>query len=221
MIIGVNKGHTLKGENTGATFKNYKEELLTREVGNHLIQILEEQAHTVIDCTVDVAKSNTEALNNIVSLANKQKLDLFVSIHFNKYNEVANGSEAFVYSYSDFIRPIGNRILLNFANLGYKNRGLKLSKDAPQGGLKVVDKTKAPAILIECCFIDNTNDMKKYDVRKMAIAIYEGITNKKYNDNKFYRVLVGSYKEKNNALNKQKELKSKGFDSSIIYTEVK
>lgn len=220
MIIGIDSGHCLSGANTGSQGNGYKEEVLTREVKKVLTEILVKEKHTVIDCSVDKAISNSDSLNQRVIKANTQNLDLFISIHFNSYNKKANGSEIWVHSYSDFIRPIGNRILLNLNKLGYTNRGLKLSKNAPKGGLTVVDKTKAPAMLIECCFIDNVDDMKRYNARDIAIAIYEGIFNVKYNYNKVYRLLVGSYKVKENAINKQNELKKQGIESSIVYTEV-
>lgn len=220
MIIGIDAGHCLSGANIGSQGNGYKEEVLTRQVKNELIKIFKENKDTVIDCTVDTANSNSDSLKLRVDKANKQKLDLFISLHFNAYNKSANGTEIWVYSYNDFIRPIANRILLNFKEIGYNNRGLKLSKNAPNKGLYVVDKTKAPAMLIECCFIDNKNDMDKYNAREMAIAIYEGVTNRKYIQDKYYRVLVGSYKNKENAINKQKQLKDLGIESTILYTEV-
>ena len=59
--------------------------------------------------------------------------------------------------------------------------------------------------------------------RKVAKAIVEGILDKTITDatetpkNGFYRVLVDSYKYKNNAIKRQEELKSKGIEASLIY----
>lgn len=59
------------------------------------------------------------------------------------------------------------------AALGFKNRGLKITD-----GLYVLNHTKAKAILIEVCFVDDKDDYnlyKKVGYKKVAEAIAEGI----------------------------------------------
>jgi N-acetylmuramoyl-L-alanine amidase len=63
-----------------------------------------------------------------------------------------------------------NNICANIAALGYKNRGIK-----DGSGLYVIKHTKAPAVLVECCFVDNKNDSNKFNAYKMAEAIYKAI----------------------------------------------
>ena len=58
----------------------------------------------------------------------------------------------------------------NVSDLGFKNRGVKVRKD-----LYYLRKTSAPAMLIECCFVDDKDDVKLYDYKKMAKAIVKGI----------------------------------------------
>lgn len=41
--------------------------------------------------------------------------------------------------------------------------------------LYVLRKTNAPAMLIECCFVDDKDDVKLYDAKRMAEAIVHGI----------------------------------------------
>lgn len=200
MILGNNCGHTLSGYGVGATGNGRKEQDLTREVGHYVNEFMKQLGHSVIDCTIDKATSSSSALNMIVQKANSQYLDLFLSIHFNASNGQGNGTECYIFSYNDKTKVIGDRICNNFANLGYKNRGVKLSKNAPQGGLTVVDYTKAQAILVECCFIDNVNDMNKYNPKKFAKAIVEGILNIKINDIK-YRIVTGTFNSKETASN--------------------
>ena len=43
-------------------------------------------------------------------------------------------------------------------------------------GLYVLKHTKAPAVLVECCFVDDRDDAERYDCQKMASAIVYGIT---------------------------------------------
>ena len=57
--------------------------------------------------------------------------------------------------------------------LGLKNRGAKSRSD-----LYVLKRTKAPAVLVECCFVDSATDQDKWDVDVCAKAIVEAVTGK-------------------------------------------
>lgn len=225
MRIGIDMGHTLSGEGTGSQGCGYKEQNLTRELGKIVIEMLKKEGHTVYDCTVDKSSNNAQQLIDRVNKANKQPLDLFVSIHFNAcVNDVkgdgrTTGTEVLLHSMSSKAKPYAERIVKKIANVGLKNRGVKTHN------AYVLKHTKAPALLIETCFIDDRDDMNVYlkSPRKVAKAIVEGILDKTITDvvetpkNGFYRVLVGSYKDKNNAIKRQEELKSKGIEASLIY----
>lgn len=225
MKIGIDMGHTLSGEGTGSQGCGYKEQNLTRELGKIVIEMLKKEGHTIYDCTVDKSSNNAQQLIDRVNKANKQPLDLFVSIHFNAcVNDVkgdgrTTGTEVLLHSMSSKAKPYAERIVKKIANVGLKNRGVKTHN------AYVLKHTKAPALLIETCFIDDRDDMNVYlkSPRKVAKAIVEGILDKTITDvvempkNGFYRVLVGSYKDKNNAIKKQEELKSKGVEASLIY----
>lgn len=225
MKIGIDMGHTLSGEGTGSQGCGYKEQSLTRELGKIVIEMLKKEGHTVYDCTVDKSSNNAQQLIDRVNKANKQPLDLFVSIHFNAcVNDVkgdgrTTGTEVLLHSMSSKAKPYAERIVKKIANVGLKNRGVKTHN------AYVLKHTKAPALLIETCFIDDRDDMNVYlkSPRKVAKAIVEGILDKTITDvvetpkNGFYRVLVGSYKDKNNAIKRQEELKSKGIEASLIY----
>jgi N-acetylmuramoyl-L-alanine amidase len=225
MKIGIDMGHTLSGEGTGSQGCGYKEQNLTRELGKIVIEMLKKEGHTIYDCTVDKSSNNAQQLIDRVNKANKQPLDLFVSIHFNAcVNDVkgdgrTTGTEVLLHSMSSKAKPYAERIVKKIANVGLKNRGVKTHN------AYVLKHTKAPALLIETCFIDDRDDMNVYlkNPRKVAKAIVEGILDKTITDvvetpkNGFYRVLVGSYKDKNNAIKRQEELKSKGIEASLIY----
>jgi len=225
MRIGIDMGHTLSGEGTGSQGCGYKEQNLTRELGKIVIEMLKKEGHTIYDCTVDKSKNNAQQLIDRVNKANKQPLDLFVSIHFNacvndeKGNGYTTGTEVLLYSMSSKAKPYAERIVKKIADVGLKNRGVKTHN------AYVLKHTKAPALLIETCFIDDRDDMNVYlkSPKKVAKAIVEGILDKTITDvtetpkTGFYRVLVGSYKDKNNAIKRQEELKSKGIEASLIY----
>lgn len=168
MIFEINDGHCLTGKDTGAQGCGYKEEVLTRQVGALVRAKLKAKGHTVINCTVDSANSVSEALNNICAKANAVKADYFISIHFNASTGAGHGTEIFTYAAKEGKQA--RNILNNISSLGYTNRGIK---DGSK--LAVIRNTKASAMLVECCFVDNVADMKLFNAQRIADAIVKGL----------------------------------------------
>ena len=168
MIFSENEGHCLLGPDSGAEGCGKREQDLTRLVGGLVTVKLKAKGHTVIRCTVNSANSVNSALNTIVLMSNIQKVDLFFSIHFNASNTLGHGTEIYTYGGKQMVQA--TNILKNIARLGYVNRGIKDGSH-----LAVVHNTKAPSMLIECCFIDNKNDMALFNAEKMADAIVSGL----------------------------------------------
>lgn len=171
MKIGINCGHTANGIGCGAVgYLNESNE--TRAVGKALMSQLKKLGHTVYNCTNDKASSVNENLATIVNLADKQKLDLFVSIHFNAGG--GKGVECFTWKGSQVKEAVKMCSELN--KLGFNNRGVK-----DGSGLYVIKNTNATAILIEVCFVDTKTDAelyKKIGPEKIANAICKAITGK-------------------------------------------
>lgn len=230
MIIGLNAGHCLKGS-VGARgiVASGKEEVETREIANLVRYYAEKLGHTVINCTVDEATNNAD-LDKIVALANKQKLDIFVSIHLNSYwDKTVGGTETWIainqngmyasqqsYEKNYNIAKKVNDKVANSCN--FKNRGVK------HENFKVLTGVKYHAILVECCFISSELDKKTYNADKIAKAIVEGLTGETIKDepiaeNKtgYYRVIAGSFKEKSNALKRKNELEKLGISSFLEF----
>ena len=165
-VLNIHAGH-----NTivpGANGK-FNEETENRKVKDAVISKLQSLDYKVYDCTDDSGKTQNENLKNIVSKCNDHTVDLDVSIHFNASNGQGHGVE--VLQYSDKTQAITQNICNAIAELGFKNRGVKERTD-----LYVLKKTKAPAILIECCFCDSEIDAGLYNCETMASAIVKGLT---------------------------------------------
>ena len=159
-----------------------------RKVKSALIELLDDAGHTVYDCTDDVGKTVGANLANIVAKCNKHTVDYDVSLHLNsgrkdsKGDGKTGGVEIFIYDndLKDVAKAVADAIAEEF---GYALRsddttpsgcaGVKISK-----GLYVLRNTKAPAMLIECCFVDDKDDAKVWDAEKCAAAIYKGLTGK-------------------------------------------
>lgn len=174
MRIGINCGHTVSGTAGCGAVGLIDESVETRKVGNKLMLILSKAGHAVYDCTDDYAKTENDNLNKIVNLANAQPLDLFVSIHFNKYDGQAHGTEVYTYGGKKHAEAVNVCTELN--KIGFTNRGVK-SKS-----LYVINHTNAKAMLIEVCFVDNKSDVdlyKRIGADAIAAAIAEAITGQK------------------------------------------
>lgn len=186
MIIGVDMGHTLSGLGTGAV-GIVKETDQNRKIGNELISLLKSKGHTVINCTVD---TSTQDLADRVYLANKQTLDVFVSIHLNSGG--GTGTETYIYdgywSGKEANRAIAKKVNDKIvANCGFKNRGVK------EANFHVLRETVAHAILVEVCFVDSQSDVSILNTSKVAKAIAEGLTGQSFETvappvNEMYRI---------------------------------
>ena len=176
MRINIHAGHNPDGKVACGAIGLIKESTAARGVVKLLIPLLQKAGHTVFDCTVDNGTSQSDVLNKIIRKCNSNVVDLDISIHFNAGakdligNGQTTGVEVLVYDKSDFITTYANKVCDNIANLGYKNRGVKVRQDL--GYLKGV---AAPAMLIECCFVDDMDDVKLYSAETMAKAISQAI----------------------------------------------
>ncbi|HBH2694984.1 TPA: cell wall-binding repeat-containing protein [Clostridioides difficile] len=131
--------------------------------------------------------SKTLSLGNRTALSNSLKPDLFTSIHYNgSTNKQGHGVEVF-YKLKDknggttktVATNILNRILEKFK---LTNRGIKtrvLPSDSTKDYLYVLRSNDMPAVLVECAFLDNENDMSLINssakVKEMGTQIGKGI----------------------------------------------
>ena len=169
MKFGLDIGHNCPPDSGAEGIKS--ENKLTMEVGNKVIAKLENLGHTVIACKPNSARTVNQSLGSRCEKANSNRVDIFVSIHFNAFNGQANGTE--VFAISDAGKKVAQKVLDEIVKLGFFNRGVKSGSH-----LYVLRRTNMPGILIECCFIDSAKDIQLYDGETMANAIVAGLTGK-------------------------------------------
>lgn len=186
MVINVHAGHNPDGKVACGAVGLIKESTEARRVKDYVISMLRDKGHTVYDCTVDNGKNQSDVLRKIVAKCNAHKADLDVSIHFNagagdrRGNGKTAGTEVYLYSTNSKAKPYAQRVAKAIAKLGFRLRDDAI-KDSVKtsSGLYFLKNTKAPAMLVECCFVDDADDVKLYKPKKMAKAIAEGIIGKK------------------------------------------
>ncbi|WP_414544770.1 N-acetylmuramoyl-L-alanine amidase [Nostoc sp. CCY0012] len=167
MKYGIDIGHNSPPD-TGAVGIKI-EDRLTLDVGNRVMSKLRALGHEVIPCRPARSTSVTNSLLQRVNTANTNRVEVFVSIHFNAFNGQANGAE--VFAASDNGRRIAQPVLNEIVRLGFFNRGVKSGSH-----LYVLRNTNMPAILVECCFVDSPRDMNIYEPEATANAIVKGLT---------------------------------------------
>ena len=221
MKIAVRGGHCPKITGASALIDELKEDRLIKDV---VIKYLNQLGHTVLDVTPpDSTSSSSADLSYGVNKANNWGADLFISIHFNNaYNSYngALGTEVCVYSEND----VAERVVSQLASLGFRNRGQKV-----RTGLYELKNTKMKSMIIEVCFVEATEDValyKKLGPDMVGKTIAEAIANKKVveapaqvSNNQgetYYRVVAGSYKDRENAEERKRQLEAKGFTGVFL-----
>jgi TonB family protein len=107
------------------------------------------------------AGSIREGLINRIAIAEKNKADLFISIHMDASvsQELANGFSIYLSTQNPYYRKsveLGT-ILTNEIKKTYSI--LPELKERPSG-IKILESTAMPAILIECGYMTNKNDLR-------------------------------------------------------------
>lgn len=173
MILNIHAGHSLICRGASVILDEVDED---RKVKNAVINYLRQQGHTVYDCTDDNGRTQRDNLSAIVRNCNTHAVDYDISIHLNSGRNDYAGDGSIggveVYGFDNGVADISNRICNEISSaLGITNRGFKINK-----GLYVLSSTIAPALLIECCFVDDKDDAVRWDADKCAKAIVKGIT---------------------------------------------
>ena len=165
MKIAVDIGHNCSFDGGAVSIGN--ENILNMEVGNKVIEKLRKLGNEIICVTPGTANSLSDSLQRRVAASNSLGADLYISIHFN----AGGGRGTEVYAISEKGKAFAQKVVTEIAALGYVNRGVK-----DGSGLYVIKNTNSPAILVECAFIDSSEDMNRLNTESTANAIVKGIT---------------------------------------------
>lgn len=214
------------GSDPGAIYKGRKEsndnlalgEAVAKELRRHGVNVDETRSG---DKTVSLLeRSNFEK---------KRSYDYFISFHRNAFKpEQARGVETYTYlTPSKKAKALAERIQADLVAIGFTNRGVKAAN------FHVLRETRAPSILVEVGFIDNSKDNQLFDSKRNEIITaitkailsllgvkYIPITSSKPSQEQgnkiLYRVMAGSYANRGNAEKQVEKLKKAGFDATIM-----
>ena len=214
------------GEDGGACYKGRKESNDVLRLGKDVA--VEVRRHGI---TVNETRTSDSAvgLGERSKFENKNVYDYFISFHRNAYQpEKAKGVETYTYLNSGVkAKGLAKVFQSSLVALGFVDRGVKAAN------FHVLRETKAPAVLIEIGFIDNTEDNNLFNKKRTEIikvlvkailsvvgVIYVEVSTptptQAQNGQVIYRVMEGAYSLRGNAENQVEKLKAVGVDATIM-----
>jgi len=180
----------------------------------------------------DTTGATDVSLDKRTAKANSWGADFYLSIHHNAgiYGGKGGGVVAYVYTNVDAVTKAWQKDLY----ISIINRtGLRGNRATPLASANLAEcrKTKMPAVLLECGFMDSATDvpaiLSEDYADKVACACVDVIVakgkltkkvieEKNTESNKIYRVQVGAYSVRKNADAMVKKLKADGYDAIIV-----
>lgn len=163
------------GADAGAVANGLKEKDLNLSIGKYCAEYLKANGVTV---KMSRTKDVDPGINNRAKEANAWGADLVCEIHIN-----AGGGDGFEVYHSVLGgkgKIMAKNIETEVKKIGQNSRGVK-TKVNSQGTdyLGIIRLTNAPAVLVECAFIDNKKDISIIDTKPeqktMGEAIAKGI----------------------------------------------
>ena len=175
MKVYIAPGH--QNNDPGAVANGFVERELTLSIANACTAYLKKNGVTVKQSRTT---KNGPDINERAAEANSWGADLVCEIHINAGG--GDGFEVFHSVLGGTGKTMAKNIETEVKKIGQNSRGVK-TKVNSQGTdyLGIIRLTKAPAVLVECAFIDNKKDMAIIDTaaeqREMGVAIAKGILN--------------------------------------------
>lgn len=174
-------------------------------------------------CGFEVINNKTDTMEERVAESNRWDADLHVCIHTNAHNGVTSGTRIFASNLSGNGYQASKAV---FDVLAPKTPGTSESVSA-YPALYEIRMTTAPCVYVEADFHD-VPKIAKWIIENVVLigeAIAEGICNyygvkyagaAKPSADTIYRVQVGAFRDRNNAVALEKKLEAAGYDAFIV-----
>lgn len=209
------------GRDPGAVANGFQEKNLNLAIALACKKVLDDHSVlTQISRTVDEDDELTQRIRE----CNAFDPDLALDIH----NNAGGGDGAEVYHHfgGGTGKVLAQNILEEITAIGQNSRGTKTRlNDAGTDYFGFIRQTNAPAVIVECAFLDNAKDLPIIDTaaeqETMGTAIAKGILKTlnipfQQQDTALYRVQVGAYRVRENAQAMLKKLEEAGFSGFIV-----
>ncbi len=182
--VTVHAGHNPSGKIACGASDLLDESTEARYITRKVIKMLRKNGIKAVNCTVNNGACQNDVLYKICNKCNAvADADMHISIHFNSgRNDRAGdgktgGTEVLLTQNVGDKGDIARRICNQMSKLGFTNRGVKVTSS-----LYFLNHTKAPALLVEVCFVDDMDDFMLYKADRIDVA--EAIVKAVLNHNK-------------------------------------
>lgn len=122
-------------------------------------------------------KDENDTLDEEIRECNAFNPDLAIDIHNNAGG--GDGAEAFYHYGGGLSKTLAVNVLDEIAKIGQNSRGAKTKMWGEVDYFGFIRETKAPAVIVECAFVDNATDIKIIDTtaeqQAMGVAVAKGI----------------------------------------------
>ncbi|MBQ8393847.1 MAG: N-acetylmuramoyl-L-alanine amidase [Clostridia bacterium] len=216
VFIGVGHG----GSDPGAVANDTMEKDLNLSIALACRDVLEKHG---VKVKMSRTKDENDTLSEEIRECNAFAPDLAIDIHNNAGG--GDGAEAFYHYGGGKSKTLAENILSEIVKVGQNSRGAKVRKNKNgKDYYGFIRETSAPAVIVECAFVDNAKDLKVLSTegkrQAMGEAIAKGVLStlgvQIQAKNSLYRVQVGAYLLRSNAEDMQKKIKAVGFDAFIV-----
>ena len=221
MKVFISAGHG--GLDVGAVANGVKEKDLNLSIA---LACRDELKRHGVEGKMSREKDENDPLSEEIRECNAYAPDLAVSIHNNAGgNGKGDGAEVFHHHGGGKGKTLAENILAEIVKVGQNSRGAKIRKNSKgKDYYGFIRETSAPAVIVECAFVDNATDLKilasESQRKTMGEAIAKGILKtlgvEIQGERRYYKVQVGCYLHRSYAEDMQKKIKAVGFDAFIV-----
>ena len=167
--VFISAGHG--GSDSGAVGNGFKEKDLNLSIALACGDYLKSRG---VEVRMSRVKDENDDLNQEARESNAFGPDLTVSIHNNAGG--GDGVEAWYSIVGGLGKTCAENILAEVVKIGQNSRGAKTKKGS--GGKDYygfIRQTKAPAVIVECAFIDNARDIQIINTESKRVVMGEAI----------------------------------------------
>lgn len=214
VFIGIGHG----GSDPGAVANGFKEKDLNLQIALACRDYLTQYG---VEVKMSRTKDENDPLSEEIRECNSFSPDLAVDIHCNAGK--GDGAEVFHHYGGGKGKTLATNILDEIIKVGQNSRGAKTRKNtAGNDYYGFIREVSAPAVIIECAFVDNAIDIEILATdgkrKSMGQAIAKGILKTlgvEVQSEVLYRVQVGCYSHRSYAEAMLEKLKAAGFTGYI------
>lgn len=216
VFLGVGHG----GTDSGAIGNGFKEKDLNLSIALACNEVLVNHGVTVV---MSRTRDENDSITEEITECNNFKPDLAIDIHNNAGG--GDGAECFYHHLGGKGKTLAENVLTEIVKTGQNSRGTKVRVNSSgKDYYAFIRETAAPAIIVECAFMDNPTDIEILNTHDkqviMGTAIAKGILRTLgipyVKPKKLYRVQVGAYELESNAVITKNILESYGFKAFIV-----